>query len=333
MTTTCSNFTPAQREQALRAFKGVRVKHPRIGELFEELDVYLAPCSGADIVLLLGPTGVGKSTATIAMLESTYREQAPAMADDPSYVPAIWTEAPSAGERAFSWRLFYGAILEQLNEPLVGRKLDVTTSVPTQLKQRSGPDKKMLSGLRISVERALKERRTRYVVVDEAVHILRQASARELPVHMDTLKSLANICDVTFVLVGSYDLFEVLRLNAQLARRVQLVHFSRYRGDNPGDRKAFAKTVRALVDKMPITGEVNLQRWTDTMFEHSVGCVGILKDILQRALTAALIHHGEWKDVYLERALPTAYATRAILQDIIHGEELLSNQGLNARVA
>ena len=114
---------------------------------------------------------------------------------------------------------------------------------------------------------------------------------------------------------------------------MQLVHFSRYRGDNPGDRKAFAKTLRALVDKMPITGEVNLQRWTDTLFEHSVGCVGILKDILQRALTAALIHHGEWKDVYLERALPTAYATRAILQDIIHGEELLTNQGLNARVA
>lgn len=236
MTMNFSNPTPdLSRDELLKAFKDVRVKHPRIGQLFRETDLLLAPYSGADIVLLIGPTGVGKTTATTAMLENTYREQAVVMAEDMNFIPAVQIEAPSAGERAFSWRLLYSALLEALNEPLIGRKLDSTDSVSTQLKKRTGVDNKMLSGLRLSVERALKERRTRYVIIDEAVHILRQASERELPVYMDTLKSLSNICGVTFVLVGSYDLFDIMSLSGQLARRTHTVHFTRYRQDNQAD--------------------------------------------------------------------------------------------------
>lgn len=334
MTTNFSNLTPdLSRDELLKAYKDVRVKHPRIGQLFRETDLLLAPYSGADIVLLIGPTGVGKTTATTAMLENTYREQAVVMAEDMNFIPAVQIEAPSAGERAFSWRLLYSALLEALNEPLIGRKLDSTDSVSTQLKKRTGVDNKMLSGLRLSVERALKERRTRYVIIDEAVHILRQASERELPVYMDTLKSLSNICGVTFVLVGSYDLFDIMSLSGQLARRTHTVHFTRYRQDNQADYTAFAKTARALVQQMPITGEVDLERWLDPLFERSIGCVGILKDMLQRALTLTLINNGVWKHEYLQKALLTKQQTRIILLETLKGEDLLNDQGSHELLA
>lgn len=334
MTTNCSNPTPnLGRDELLGAYNRVRVKHPRIGQLFKETDLLLAPYSGADIVLLIGPPGVGKSTASKAVLEETYRTQAEAMAEDESFVPAVRIEAPSAGERAFSWRLLYGALLEALNEPLIERKLDTTASVATQLKARTGVDNKMLSGLRLSVERALQERRTRYVIIDEAVHIIRQAGAKELPVYMDTLKSLSNICGVTFVLVGSYDLFDIMSLSGQLARRVHTVHFTRYFHNNEADYKAFEKTVRALVQRMPITGEVDLQRWVDPLFERSIGCVGILKDMLQRALTLALINDGVWKDEYLRRALLTKQQTRIILRETQNGESLLRDEDLDELAA
>lgn len=321
MSTNCSNHTPElSRDELLRAFSHVRVKHPRIDQLFRETDLLLAPYSGADIVLLIGPTGVGKTTASTAILENTYREQAVAMAKDTNLIPAVQIEAPSAGEHAFSWRLLYCRMLEALNEPLVARKIDTTASVSTQLKTRTGVDNKMLSSLRQSVEKTLKERRTRYVIIDEAVHILRQAGPAALTVYMDTLKSLSNICGVTFVLVGSYDLYNIMSLNGQLARRTHTVHFTRYRRDDGVDHKAFKKTAEALVKQMPVTGEIDLQHWLDPLFERSIGCVGIMKDMLQRALTLTLINGGVWKDEYLRRALLTKQQVRTILQETIKGE-------------
>lgn len=328
MTINCSNPTPVlSRDELLRAFSHVRVRHPRIGQLFRETDLLLAPYSGADIVLLIGPTGVGKTTATTAMLENTYKEHAEAMAQDATFIPAVQIEAPSAGERAFSWRLLYGSILEALNEPLIERKLDTTATVSNQLKTRTGIDSKMLSGLRQSVERALKERQTRYVIIDEAVHILRQAGPRELPVYMDTLKSLSNICDVTFVLVGSYDLFDIMSLSGQLARRTHTVHFTRYRQGVAADYAAFKKTAGKLVENMPVEGEVDLERWLDPLFERSIGCVGILKDMLQRAVTLTLINGGKWREEFLRRALLTKQQTRIILQETLKGETLLDGCG------
>lgn len=334
MTTNCSNPNPVLiRDELLKAFSHVRVKHPRIGQLFRETDLLLAPYSGADIVLLIGPTGVGKTTASTAILENTYREQAEAMAKDTSFIPAVQIEAPSAGEHAFSWRLLYCRMLEALNEPLVDRKLDTTASVSTQLKTRTGVDNKMLSSLRQSVEHTLMERHTRYVIIDEAVHILRQAGPTALAVYMDTLKSLSNICGVTFVLVGSYDLYDIMSLNGQLARRTHTVHFTRYLKDDAADYKAFKKTAEALVKQMPVTGEVDLQRWLDPLFERSIGCVGIMKDMLQRALTLALINGGVWKDEYLRRALLTKQQTRTILEETIKGEDCFEDPDLEPLAA
>lgn len=335
MTTSCFNpATEPSRDELLRAFHGVRIKHPRIGQLFSETDLLLAPYSGADIVLLIGPTGVGKTTASTAILGNTYREQAEAMANDTGFIPAVQIEAPSAGEKhAFSWRLLYCRMLEALNEPLVARKLDTTTSVGAQLKTRTGVDNKMLSSLRQSVEHALKERRTRYVIIDEAVHIMRQAGPTALTVYMDTLKSLSNICGVTFVLVGSYDLYDIMSLNGQLARRTHTIHFTRYQKNDADDYKAFKKTAAALVEQMPVTGEIDLQHWLDPLFERSIGCVGIMKDMLQRALTLTLINGGDWKDEYLRRALLTKQQTRTILQETIKGEDCFEDPGLEPLAA
>src|SRR5574340_1400723 len=182
---------------------------------------------------------------------------------------------------------------------------------------------KMLSGLRLSVERSLKQRKTRFVIIDEAIHILRQASERELPVYMDTLKSLANTCGVTFVLVGSYDLYGILSLSGQFARRTHLVHFTRYRKDVLSDHEAFKKTALTLAKHMPVEGDVDLLPWIDSLMENTVGCVGILKDVLQRASTLALMNNGTWKDSFLERSFLTRNQTRVILQETLEGEALV----------
>lgn len=84
---------------------------------------------------------------------------------------------------------------------------------------------------------------------------------------------------------------------------------------------------------MPITGEVDLERWLDPLFERSIGCVGILKDMLQRALTLTLINNGVWKHEYLQKALLTKQQTRIILLETLKGEDLLNDQGSHELLA
>lgn len=311
--------------ELLREFGDVRIAHPRIKQLFEELSVFLAPCSGANIVLLIGPPGVGKSTAIDVLLKRTYEEYSELMQEQPDFIPAVKIEAPSAGERAFSWRLLYGSLLEALNEPLVERKIDVEEDVAIRKGKRPWAESKTLSGLRLAVERSLKMRKTRFVVIDEAVHILRQAGPRELPVHMDTLKSLSNTCGVTFVLVGSYDLYEILELSGQLARRTHLVHFSRYSFKDPEDTLAYKNSTRTLFRYLPINEKIDPSPWLNLLMANTHGCIGIQKDILQRALTMALDNDGKWRDSFLKKNLLTKSQSQVILKEIIEGEQRIQD--------
>jgi len=56
------------------------------------------------------------------------------------------------------------------------------------------------------VERTLYWRRTQILVIDEGVHLFRGASEQAKIGHIDSLKSLASMSEITIVLVGSYDL-------------------------------------------------------------------------------------------------------------------------------
>jgi len=91
-----------------------------------------------------------------------------------------------------------------------------------------------LAALRSAVGRGLSERETGFLVIDEAAHIIRQTRGTgKLEIQLDTLKSLANEgkTKTQMVLIGSYDLYRLMSLSGQLARRTHVLHFERYRDD------------------------------------------------------------------------------------------------------
>lgn len=341
MNTPSSNPDPTRmdREQALslppkgklQYFRAIRVKHPRISMVLRDLELMTAPDTGTSIALLLGPTGVGKSTIVQALKEQILQTNSQEMAADLGLIPVVSVEAPATGERGFSWRTLYQRLGEELQEPMMLRKQEtlIRNGRTVHKPVMTGPT---VAALQLAVESALVHRRTDIVIVDEAVHLLRNLQGNTLENHLDALKYLSNKSGSKLVLVGSYDLHGLLDLNAQIARRCGIIHFQRYLTGKVGkdgkdvDVEAFGKVLAKFAQHFPMEGAEDL--WSEglasSLLEACIGCVGILKETLVRALAIALRDGNRWRNAFLEPALLTAAQVRAIHQDVLEGEARVS---------
>lgn len=296
----------------------LRLRHAKLANIMQDVDSLLDP--EGDILAIMGPTGVGKSVLGDYLVRNATTEAAGEMQRQADLIPALCVEAISSGEDKFSWRLFYQRILESLGEDLSmpRQSYEIDQATGRLARPRRAPTN-TLSGLRTAVERALVARKTRFLVVDEAAHIFRQRTAHMLIVQLDTLKSLSNTTGVQLVLIGSYDLYELLFLSGQLARRIQVVHFARYREDIDADVRAFRTCVAQFQNTHKDLWGNSLVEHADALMENTLGCVGTLKSVLKRAVKFAK-SRGGWSLEALRSALLTQTQREQILREILEGE-------------
>lgn len=314
-------------DKTAQSLRQLRINHTRVKQVTGELKTLIYPDSQDSLLLVCGPTGAGKSTLARHLVESELAASHTDMQTDAGLIPAIYVEAPASGEADFSWRLFYQRILEQLESdtclPKYAFGIDEETG--RLVRPRRAVDR-TLAGLRSAVERALRQRNTRFLVIDEAAHIIRQTRASRLEIQLDTLKSLANECGVQIVLVGAYDLYQLVSLSGQLARRTHILHFERYREDVSTDVRAFSACVRIFELELPVLWAGQLMPHVQALHENTLGCIGTLSAVLTRAAKFAEASGG-WATDALLRALLTQAQRAKILEEILDGEAAI-NPGL-----
>jgi energy-coupling factor transporter ATP-binding protein EcfA2 len=310
------------------ALVGKRIKHPRIAEVMSELEALIYPGSQHTTLIVCGPTGAGKTTLARYMVEAAVERAAIDMEQNAGTIPAIFVEAPSSGEDEFSWRLFYQQILAELGDDLDAPKAAYGIDVHSgRMVRPRGAGGNSLAALRTAAERGLEERNVQFLVVDEAAHIIHQTrNSHKLEIHLDTLKSLVNKCGTQMVLVGSYDLYPLMSLSGQLARRHHVLHFQRYRQDKPEDVRAFVACLNAFEKMLPDLWGGELTRYAEALQENTLGCIGTLSSVLVRAARFAKAD-GRWSTEALRRALLTEAQRDRILTEILEGEEAI-NPGL-----
>lgn len=308
-------------DEKLAYFRQVRVKHPRVAAILDDMETMVLPESGTDIALLIGPTGVGKSTLSLSLAEQIIKLHQAEMMEDLSFIPVVMISAPSSGENKFSWRIFYIQLGTALIEPIMDKKQEFRLQ-DGHMSVKHLTAGSTVAGLRMAVEDALRYRRTLLVIIDEAVHLIRTAKGVALAAHMDALKALTVLDGVTLTLalIGSYDLYQLMCLSGQVARRSAIVHFQRYCPGNAEDEKTFKKSVAQLQKYMPLSGIPDLTLISNELMDACVGCVGTLKETLQKALTFALRNRGKWTDACLTKALLTERQITAILEETLQGE-------------
>ncbi len=337
-TMTCCDIDPRtmSREEALtlsdadkiKYFKLVRLKHPRIAETLNEMTLRATSDMGKGIVLLIGPTGVGKSTLIKTLGEQMISRERAEIDADPSYVPVAMMVAPASGGPGFSWKMFYSVLGKALREPLMEKKLETRIEGDKTFVRLPGSGS-TLAGMKLAVADIIKSRRTKLVVVDEAVPMLRPAPGNSLENHMDTIKTMVDN-DMTLVLVGSYDLLELASKGDQVARRSAIVHFRRYLTGIPEDERAFRKALQQLQKFMPLQDMPDLTDRALELQTTCIGCVGILKTVLLSTLNSALHNGGKWSESHLEKAQFSRAQFTKIMTATLSGEASIQDSELGS---
>jgi AAA domain len=301
------------------------IEHPRLREALDHiLQTVCPPGDGATMrrpgtmVLVIGPPRVGKTTL-IRLLEERLLVQAIGqMERNPGFIPfaSITTAGPDASR--FDWRTYYRAVLRGLHDPFVDGKI-------ARIRERE---------LREAMESALLHRRPIAVIVDEAHHLAKTSSGRHLQDNLDQLKYFENLTGVSHLLVGTYDLRPFRKVNAQLACRSVDVHFSRYDAARDDDAQVFRSVLWALQRQLPVEQEPQLVDQWEFLYARSIGCIGLIKMHLNRALNMALAE-GK-KTVTLthlrKTAMPEARVELALRNALESETELAESVGADERL-
>lgn len=278
-----------------RKFFAKRVAHLRLKESFDRLSwvVEQEPENVEDIVLLVGPSGCGKSTLMKRLEADIQRNYLPDMEADPGFVPVIYSRLTAPQDGNFNWKDFFSRLLEAFNDILIRKKVilhpeamldgEIIVSIRALVREE----------LRRAVRNAFAFRRTKYLLLDEAGHLLLTKSSLPARVQFELIKSVAQELHIPIILAGDYSLLRILELNGQLTRRTEVVHFSRYSVEEMSDPKSeagksFRDAVFSLLEAMPIEKEEGLVEHMDYFYQFSIGNIGLLKKWLQRALWIAL---------------------------------------------
>jgi len=328
--TTPDGFPPQLLAQPVAArlayFQNKVVAHPRLKEAHQTLIQAINQPANASLIFVFGPTGVGKTTLRRRIEQQLLQEALPILAQDPGRCPVVSLEAVAPELGNFNWKDYYMRALIALDEPLLAHKCDYGVSGiyhddTGQLVIAQGV---VIAKLRRALEQCLRHRRLTALIVDEAQHLQKMASGRRLLDQMDTIKSLAGMTGTVHVLVGTYELLTLTDLSAQLSRRSIDIHFPRYRADCAGDVTAFKSVLLTFQRHLPLAKEPDLVGRYDYFYEHSVGCVGILKNWLDRTLAAALADdQATLTPAYLDHlAVPTRKLLR-LAREIQAGEAAL----------
>lgn len=264
-------------------FKNLTVAHPKLMSAYEEFKNKISVADKNEILLIFGPSGVGKSTLFNRIINDYNKNYLTEMLLDKGLIPIVGTEAVAPDDGRFDWKDFYIRSLTSLNEPLINYKVNIEV-----YSKGITPSDKSKNAYRRAMENALIYRKPHAFLIDEAQHISRIARGKSLRNQMDTIKSLASISMVPFVLFGTYEILKFRNLSGQLIRRGIDVHLPRYKADITDDREAFQSVLWTFQKHLPFKNEPDLIGHWEYFYMHSVGCVGNMKLWFNRTVDYSL---------------------------------------------
>jgi len=298
--------------ERLAYFENYRLEHTRLSLALDTiLHALLSPGEGPDlkrpgtIVLVIGPTRVGKTTL-IGELEKRLLDRArERMMRDSGFMP--FASITALGESRFDWVDYYKAVLREFKDPFVDKRSSLIRS----------------RDYRGAMEEALIHRNPYAVIVDEAQHLAKAARGSRLQDQLDQLKYFENKTGVSHILVGTYDMRPFRKVNAQLAFRTIDIHFPRYDATCDEDRALFKSILWALQCQLPLEEEPPLvEKHWELLYDRSIGCVGSLKVHLNLALELALSEGAKTlTEAHLKATAPHKDKVKLAFNTAIQGEK------------
>ncbi|MCO5189463.1 MAG: ATP-binding protein [Anaerolineae bacterium] len=326
----------ASSQERYAYFHGWHVMHPKLLEARDALLQAIQYDGHNRVIHLFGCTGVGKTTLRL-WLEKLLMEAAQAeMRANPDYVPVASVVTPAPDQGPFNWRDVYVQTLHVLNEPSMlirSRNRPQSLQFVPEAKLRIAP-KMPRAELRLAMVGSLYQRGVKVLFYDDAQHLQMVTKAQRLQDQMENLKWLSDVSETTIVLVGTYDVLNLIDLSGQLARRSTTIHFARYHAEDSVEFQQFANVVYAFQQHMPLKEPPKLVEHCDYLYERTLGCVGLLKGWLERVLVRLLADGSD--SCITEELLKSCTDVRklvAVAKEAVAGEQrVYATEGLQAEL-
>jgi hypothetical protein len=312
-------------DMLVEAFMDVTVKHTMQEQAHEAITFACCDNPSASIVVLAGPTGVGKSTLLEKFADEYLGRFASEMAADFTLRPIAYALAVASGHRGFDWKRLYKDAGTNLDDPFAhqrNRRGPRKGEPPKRPALRLAGEGIGAGVMREELEAELKLRKSRLWIIDEAHHVVRGGRTGGPGDQLDVLKSMSQTSGSKLLLCGTYDLPDYLVGSGQLSRRSAVIRLNRYRWTEASERQVFANVVHSLLQRLPDgAGYPDVKANLKFFYVHTLGCVGIFKDWAARAL-ALQLNKGDAKlsIEHFRMTRLTAKELAVINQEIIDGE-------------
>lgn len=302
-------------------FRSKRIMHTLLKQAMDELLEAIRFAGPRRLIFTYGPAGVGKSTLGNIVCEQIIRARLEQLMEDLESIPAAQAEMPPPPSGTFSWAEALRSMLMALGEPLIDFKMAPRKKIEGI--DIPGYDRSNTRRYLHAYEKAMSHRRPEIMLLDDA-HYLGKVPTKRLTNQLDVVKYLASKTGTPHGMLGTYDLLQLRNLTGQISRRSSIdVHFRRYKNTD-ADVSDFEDAVFTFQEALPVVVSPDLSPYIDYLMEGSVGCVGNLKEWLNKALELALSKGG--KTLTIDQIRKSAWSKAQLSKmysETLEGEALL----------
>lgn len=284
----------------------VKIEHRKWQETVNQIYAHLVTLSNGELVCLTGPSRAGKSELINEMMHLFEGQND---FNETGLMPVVYVDAENCSTRgSFSTKAFTLKLLDAVKHPFYSHNNEHKNS-------------KSEGDYRRALEKTMKARKVKYLIIDEAQHVKFAGSNPEwAEAIMNSWKCLARNTNVILVIVGAYEILEIICTSSHMVGRKYQVNLGRYL-ENESDIIEF----KAIVDKYGalLNKEALLSENLELLYKVSFGCVGLLRRFLMDACNFAYSINSDLTKAILIDKFPSDMDLNSLYEDIIQGERLL----------